>query len=180
MPSPSEETQKTQPCAWADCAEKGIHKAPKSRDNLRDYQYFCDQHIKEFNKSWNYFDGMDSDAIYAFQKDATTGHRPTWRPDDPRKCNPEALEEALYRFMDGESHSFRAQQKASRLPTAQRDALALLDLAHPTTQEEIKKNYKQLAKKFHPDFNKGDKKAEETFKNITVAYRLLQEEYLED
>ena len=39
--------------------------------------------------------------------------------------------------------------------------------------EELRKKYKTLAKKYHPDKNGGDKKAEEKFKEITAAYRLL-------
>jgi molecular chaperone DnaJ len=41
------------------------------------------------------------------------------------------------------------------------------------TQDEIKKQYRKLAKKFHPDANQGDPKAAERFKEISEAYNVL-------
>ncbi len=41
--------------------------------------------------------------------------------------------------------------------------------------EEIKKAYKKLARKYHPDLNPGDKKAEEQFKKLTGAYTILSD-----
>ena len=43
------------------------------------------------------------------------------------------------------------------------------------TEDEIKKAYRQLAMKFHPDRNPGDKKAEESFKEVAVAYEVLHD-----
>ena len=43
------------------------------------------------------------------------------------------------------------------------------------TQEEIKKKYKELAMKYHPDRNPGDKNAEEKFKEINEAYEVLRD-----
>jgi len=40
-------------CNNPDCNELGIYPAPKSRDNLKDYYYFCIDHVRDFNKSWN-------------------------------------------------------------------------------------------------------------------------------
>ncbi len=54
-----------------------------------------------------------------------------------------------------------------------KDLYDILGVSRTSSPEEIKKTYRQLAKKFHPDVNKGDKKAEERFKEISQAYDIL-------
>lgn len=163
-------------CHWADCMNEGNFRAPRSRHNLRDYQWFCDEHIVAFNKKWDYFEGMTEDAIYAFQRDATTGHRPTWRLDQ-MKGNPAAkLEEAFGRMFDDE-RSFKADSKP--IGAREKDALAVLDLEHPSDKSKIKAQYRELVKKYHPDVNRGNARTEETFKKITRAYHHLIAHYVE-
>ena len=55
----------------------------------------------------------------------------------------------------------------------QRRDLAELDLDETANLQDIKMRYKQLVKRFHPDANGGDKRAEERFKSINEAYRSL-------
>ncbi|WP_027358158.1 DnaJ C-terminal domain-containing protein [Desulforegula conservatrix] len=50
-----------------------------------------------------------------------------------------------------------------------------LGVAKTATAEEIKKSYRKLAVKYHPDKNKGDKAAEEKFKKISEAYAVLSD-----
>ena len=45
----------------------------------REYWRFCLEHVREYNHSYNYFAGMSDDAVARYQKDAVTGHRPTWK-----------------------------------------------------------------------------------------------------
>ena len=49
----------------------------------------------------------------------------------------------------------------------------ILGVSKDASDEEIKKSYRRLAKQYHPDVNKGDKKAEERFKEISEAYETL-------
>jgi DnaJ-class molecular chaperone len=53
------------------------------------------------------------------------------------------------------------------------DPYAILGVKRDATQDEIRSAYRALAKKLHPDLNPGDKKAEEKFKEVSVAYDLL-------
>jgi len=78
-------------CEWPGCAEAATHRAPKGRLQENEYWRFCLGHTREYNQSYNYFAGMSEDAVARFQKDALTGHRPTWKmgfngkqPDDGR------------------------------------------------------------------------------------------------
>ncbi|MFP4133701.1 MAG: DnaJ C-terminal domain-containing protein, partial [Halothece sp.] len=49
----------------------------------------------------------------------------------------------------------------------------LLDVPPDATVEEIKRAYRRMARKYHPDLNPGDKQAEETFKSLVEAYDVL-------
>lgn len=163
-------------CQWDGCLNEGNFRAPRSRDNIHEYQWFCDEHITEFNKKWNYFEGMGQEEIYAFQRDATTGHRPTWRMDQLKGSPTAKLEEAFHQ-MFGDGRTFKAEAKP--IDARDKDALAVLDLDHPSDKAAIKAQYRELVKKYHPDVNRGSALAEETFKRITRAYTHLMAHYVE-
>jgi len=55
------------------------------------------------------------------------------------------------------------------------DPYQVLGVQREASQEEIQKTYRKLAKKLHPDLNPGNKKAEETFKEVSAAYDLLSD-----
>ena len=61
--------------------------------------------------------------------------------------------------------------------TPEGEALAIMDLEAPVTLLEIKTRYKTLAKKYHPDLNPGDSKAEDLLKTINMAYTILKLSY---
>lgn len=58
----------------------------------------------------------------------------------------------------------------------EKDLYALLEVPRTATAEEIKKAYRRLARKYHPDVNPGDKEAEEKFKEISFAFDILSDE----
>jgi curved DNA-binding protein len=57
-----------------------------------------------------------------------------------------------------------------------KDYYKILEVPRTATQEEIKKSYRKLAMKYHPDRNKGDKTSESRFKDINEAYAVLSNE----
>ena len=58
---------------------------------------------------------------------------------------------------------------------AQKDPYSVLGVARGASQDEIKKAYRNLAKKLHPDLNPGDKKIEAQFKDVASAYDILSD-----
>ena len=53
-------------CEWSNCKEVGKYKAPIEKDNIKNFRWLCVEHIKMFNKKWNYFDGMSQQEIEVF------------------------------------------------------------------------------------------------------------------
>jgi len=66
-------------CNNPDCNELGIYPAPKSRNNLKEYFYFCIEHVRDFNKSWNYFAGLNEEELEVEIRKAVTWDRPSWK-----------------------------------------------------------------------------------------------------
>ena len=64
-------------CNWENCKKTAQYKAPVERDNSKKYRWLCDEHIKVFNKKWNYFHGMSDDEVEFFIKSDMTWHKPT-------------------------------------------------------------------------------------------------------
>lgn len=166
-------------CDHPDCAELGAYRAPKSPNTLDDYFMFCLDHVREYNKSWNFFDNMSEAEVERFQRDDITGHRPTWRLGVNGAANDkEAVRDDLGVF---DAAGFKigpdaaAESATRRLAPQERESLAELNLSPRTTLEEIKARYKELAKKYHPDVNSGDDRAEERFKAVNSAYTYLRE-----
>ena len=57
-----------------------------------------------------------------------------------------------------------------------KDYYKIMGLEKTTSQDEIKKTYRKLAKKYHPDLNPNDEKAQEKFKEVSEAYEVLSDE----
>ena len=165
-------------CEADGCMEEGAYKAPKSIDDLRDYQWLCLEHVKEHNKKWNYFDGMERDEIEDFMHDAVTGHRPTWKREEVARMNAyqARLEEELDVFLNNASkrRSERAERSKKEPRNELRESLALLGLDQSASMADVQKSYRELVKKFHPDLHGGSKSFEDKFKQITEAYQYLK------
>ena len=64
-------------CDWNNCKETGTYKAPVEKDNSKKYRLLCLEHIKIFNKNWNYFENMNNEEIEYFIKSDLTWHKST-------------------------------------------------------------------------------------------------------
>ena len=170
-------------CNSLDCSKKGEFRAPKSRVLLKDYYYFCIDHIKEYNKSWDFYKGMTVDQIENSMRNDTVWDRPSW----PLKGNFKSAYDEFNKFADDFTNTendkindkyFKNKLFDETISIEYTKALKDLDLQMPISLEKIKKNYKKLVKIFHPDVNGNNKKAEEKFKQINESYKLLLKKFI--
>ena len=171
-------------CDVKNCNQEGKYKAPKSKLNIHDYYFFCLKHVKEYNKSWDYYKGMSVDQIECSLRNDVIWNRPSWPTRGTPKKIMETLDSILnnnFNFfkkdnnfhpntnngLDGQHHTLEIQQSIKKL-----------EIKIPITLEKIKTSYKKLVKKYHPDLNKDDKNAEKNFKEVNEAYKTLLKKIL--
>ena len=178
----------TRQCDKPGCGGFGEHRAPKSRSLLNDYYWFCLDHVREYNQSWDFFRGMTPPQIEAYQRATLTGLRPTWKMHDRSKApNPTvdfyfqgAFVDPFVIFDDGprarpsEDVTNRNGTPERRLSKMQAASLETLNLEPDATLQDVKARFKELVKRFHPDANGGDRGAEERFRQVIKAYGQLR------
>ena len=175
-------------CEWEGCEEAGEHRAPGGRDALNKFRHFCLKHVREYNSKYNYFEGLDDDAMRAHQRESQLGERPTWRfgvERDNLNANsappPHMSSDFLHRRWQQEhakrsatrSGKIEAKKKINLTPAAQK-AFDTMGLEGGSNAETIKVKYKELVKRLHPDANGGDRKYEERLREIISAYTYLK------
>ena len=162
-------------CEWSNCKENGEFKAPLEKDNSKSYRWLCEDHIKLFNKNWNYFDGMDQNEIENFIKSDLTWHRPT-----QKFGSSDNFFNILWNNALNDNFNFFKQEKVlnslgtNKLSEKDKDAFKIMELEINTSWPIIQKKFKTLVKKFHPDRNAGNKEFENKLKKITLAYSHLK------
>ena len=165
-------------CDWNNCFEIGKYKAPVEKDNSRKFKLLCLNHVKEFNKNWNYFTGMNDEQIYDFLKSDMTWHKPTQSFSSSDNFFKilwnNALKDENKKSMLNNSLNYMKQLKFDHKDIK---AFSILEISVGLKWEKIQKKFKSLVKKFHPDMNLGNKKYEEKLKLITLAYSQLKKTY---
>jgi curved DNA-binding protein CbpA len=180
-------------CQWKGCEKPGRHRAPRGRGRDGQWFLFCIDHVRQYNASYNYFEGMNDSEVQTFQKDAITGHRPTWKVgmNGAMKDGPSTGEAASqaskgplgWRALD--PHQFFARRaKAAReapaetrrqLKPLEKKSLQTLNLSGSASRIEIKARFKELVKVYHPDANGGDARSGDKLREIIQAYNLLKQ-----
>ncbi len=178
--SPEFEDSKAENIRFCDnpsCTLEAEFKAPKSR-NLDDYYWFCVEHIKEYNSQWNFFQGMNDEEILNHMEKSRYGDRPTWKSDFT--FSEESLKEKVWSEFRAYDYTKKEQNTKKRKLEGnyeEVEAMAIMGLEPPINIDILKKKYKELAKKFHPDKNSGCKDAEEKLKKINISYNILKKAY---
>lgn len=164
-------------CAAPGCANQGEFRAPKDR-SLRDYHWFCLGHVREYNAGWDFYKGMGEADIESSIRQDTGWQRPTWplgRLGGGSRIDPELIADPLGILRDTALHEKRRPPSRHEAPPELRAALGLLELPWPLDPDALKTRYKELAKRYHPDANGGDRSTEEKLKDINRAYSLLRQ-----
>ncbi len=162
-------------CEAPGCRLCGEYRAPRARDRLNEYRWFCLEHVREYNKNWDYFAGLDAGAIEQHIRADTIWRRPVW-PLGGRRANGPRIHDPLdLRSEAGLDEPPRPKMDGSeQLTAAERSAMDVLELSWPLSQATVKSRYKELVKIHHPDANGGDREAEEKLKEINAAYSTLR------
>jgi hypothetical protein len=174
-----EEASYRRPCDWPDCQATGEFRAPRSRERLRDFFYFCLDHVRLYNQSWDFFSGMSRDEIEQYLREDVTWHRPTWQMgvNGGTAGAGWRWQDSFGVFMNGDgiggTHGASEWDRPAMREGRTERMLKVLDLDPGVGRDELKARYKQLVKKHHPDLHGGDKKAEERLKLINEAYTYL-------
>ena len=174
-------------CDFSGCDKAGSYRAPKGRDREGEYYNFCLDHVRAYNKAYNYFSGMDKEAFGDYLKDQATGHRPTWRLGENSWATHNGgrnrraggfRHDAQYDDPLGVLGSGAAPGIPSRAGRALRGpeitALHCMGLEESATAHQIKAQYKTLVKRLHPDANNGSRDNEDKLREIIQAYDRLR------
>lgn len=170
----------TAQCDHATCHAAGRHRAPKARNQLNEYYWFCLDHIREYNRSWNYCAGLDVRTIEREIRNDTVWRRPTWPLNgNTRQSGPSAWFEDNLEILEdildnGDGAYTKQSQQTPHVDTEAARAMHVMGLMAPLTLTALKSRYKDLVKRLHPDTNNGDKSAEDWLKAINEAYATLK------
>lgn len=175
-------------CQWPGCACAATHRAPKGRLREGEYWRFCLEHVRQYNHSYNYFAGMSDEAVARFQKDAVTGHRPTWKLGQGGKhlgtqagngrsypgFGPATDPFGVFTDLGGQQKARTEHPQGRTVRNAERKALDALGLDADAKAPDIKARFKLLVKRHHPDANGGDRTCEDKLREIIQAYNYLK------
>ncbi len=139
-------------CDRHGCEEKGDCPAPKA-PNSPEKWYFCQQHAAEYNRKWDYFEGLD-------------------KAEKEQRAKAERAENAGY--AEAQHYGWSGSGDGSRTADEMR-ALDVLELEADADFAAIKKAYRVRAKAVHPDVKPDDAEAAAEFQKLQVAYEVLRQ-----
>jgi hypothetical protein len=175
-------------CDHPKCTGEGLYRAPRAPGELHNFRWFCLDHIREYNASWNYFRDHDAEDLAAQQRADRVWDRPTWRlGKQPRAgvgTEPHADGNAWARFGFADPHEVlgenatlnpgraKAREDAARprLPRNVASALEVLECTGVWSKAEIRRRYRALVKGLHPDMNGGDRRDEGRLRRVLWAW----------
>tara|TARA_B100001964_G_scaffold194536_1_gene218189 strand:- start:445 stop:963 length:519 start_codon:yes stop_codon:yes gene_type:complete len=167
-------------CDYKNCKKIGKYRAPIEKDNSKKFRLLCLEHIKEFNKSWDYFKGMSGQEIYDFLKSDITWHKPTQSFGSSDNFFNILWNNALNDRVGILNNGYEKKIKTKiNFSNKDKQAYEIIELEVGTKWDKIQSQFKKLVKKYHPDMNAGNKKFEEKLKIITLAYTQLKLTYKE-
>lgn len=138
-------------CDRHGCSEPGDRPAPKS-PNSPDRWYFCETHAGEYNRNWNYFEGLTAEE--AAQREA----------EERRDASG---------FAESKTNSWAGPGDGSRSRDEMR-ALELFELEVDADFDAVRIAWRRMAKSNHPDVKPGDAEAAKRFQAIQAAYEVLK------
>jgi curved DNA-binding protein CbpA len=169
-------------CQWDGCDKSGTHRAPVGRDGEGLYLLFCLEHVKEYNRGYNFATDQSDADIARYQREATTGSRQTWGSGvSQSKEIPIQSTERSGSAKAVNARKTAAQRKAQKadlqvrkLKVLEAKAFETLGLSPDATPQEIKSRYKEKLKMHHPDANQGNRTSEDDLRASIDAHKILK------
>ena len=162
-------------CSRPGCERPGEHRAPVSPDRPDSFQYLCLEHVREFNRSWNFFEGWSKEAIEAWQHADLSWHRPTWPASAPhhlhRVWTGDGVRDVFGVAGDGTCDAAAAPRRA--MSATERKARSILDIGPDADAAAIRRRFKKAVKACHPDINGGSGRANGRLRDVIWAYQHL-------
>ena len=169
----------TRICDAPGCNKPGLYRAPKAPDVLDDFYWFCQEHVREYNLKWNFFDGTTEAEINAQQSKDKVWERQTKPLGDPEA-------RAWARLGIEDPHQVLGKNAtqnpgrggtaaARRLPPTEKRAIEILDAKADDSKADVRKAYKKLIKVLHPDMNGGDRSQEEQLQEVVWAWDQIKD-----
>jgi hypothetical protein len=174
-------------CEAVGCSEPGEFRAPGARgpgfDGPGDWRWFCLDHVRLFNSSYDWFEGMSADEILAaqhpsaswanssttraFRADAGAGGVPRWADfDDPL--------DAIGARANDIRRRAAGRAEYARFTPPEREALTTMGLQPDVDRPALRRRYSELVRRYHPDRNGGDRSHEARLGRVVEAYQLLR------
>lgn len=169
-------------CQWDCCEKSGTHRAPVGQDAEGLYLLFCTEHVKEYNRDYNYAPDLSGPNTARYQREAAAGRRQTWgsvlkqSSDIPMPSTaPSGSAKALNaRKTPAERLAHGTYSPIRRLKALEARAFETLGLLPNATPLEIKSRYKQRLKMHHPDANEGNRASEDALRLSIEAHKILR------
>jgi hypothetical protein len=179
-------------CEHAGCTDPGAYRAPLSPDRLDEFRWFCLDHVRDYNRSWNFYEDWSDEDVEAQIRNDRVWDRPTWsfreQSKSPMGTQSHAEGNAWRRFgfrdpmeVLGDNATINpakaerdketsAVRRLRRLPENERRALEILDAGPEQTRTEIRKEFRALVKSLHPDMNAGSREDEARLTEVLWAW----------
>ena len=169
----------TRLCDQEGCEVAGKFRAPKAPDVLDDFFWFCQQHVREYNLKWNFFDGTTEAEINAQQSKDKVWERATKPMSDPEarawaRLGIEDPHQVLGKNAT-QNPGRGGSAAARRLPPTEKRAIEILEAAPDAAKADVRKAYKALIKVLHPDMNGGDRSQEEQLQEVVWAWDQIKD-----
>jgi hypothetical protein len=169
-------------CQWDSCEKNGTHRAPVGRDAEGLYLLFCLEHVKAYNRGYNFAADLSDAGIARYQREAKTGSRQTWGssssesteipiPSTARSGSAKALNA---RKTAAQRQAQKTDLQIRKLKVLEARAFETLGLLPDATPQEIKSRYKERVKMHHPDANHGNRIAEDDLRASIEAHKILK------
>ena len=170
-------------CAEPGCEEPGEFRAPllegaTGRDGPPPFRWLCLDHVRAFNAGYNFFSGMSSEEIHAWQRPYAGWERESRAFAGDADRGPRWADFADP--LDAIAARFRREPAPERtdgkpLSGQDRESLRVLGLEASADRRALRQRYSELVRRYHPDRNGGDRSHEGELQRVIAAYQQLRQ-----